>query len=70
MTRCDICLGPLNDKFGHNTEPILPRGSRCCKSCDAEVMIARDRVNQGRKCDKWHFDKVILRIRKEKEVEA
>ena len=34
---CVICYGPLDDKFGHNPQPIS--GGRCCTTCNYTIVI-------------------------------
>lgn len=35
--KCTICNGPLNDKFGHNAEPVMK--GKCCGVCNLEKVI-------------------------------
>lgn len=35
--QCIICNGPLNDKFGHNAEPVMK--GKCCGVCNLEKVI-------------------------------
>lgn len=37
--RCSICGNDLDDRFGHNAQPI--NDGRCCDTCNATVVIPR-----------------------------
>ena len=34
---CSICKDKINDKFGHNAEPI--NNGRCCGTCNHKYVI-------------------------------
>ena len=36
---CSICKDKINDKYGHNAEPI--NNGRCCNICNQTIVIPR-----------------------------
>ena len=37
--KCSICGNTINDKYGHNAQPI--NDGRCCDGCNTLVIIER-----------------------------
>ena len=41
---CSICNNKINDKYGHNAQPI--NNGRCCDDCNNLVIMERIKENK------------------------